>query len=167
MTRKRLIRARKGDIGFATTLPASLINTLRAEARQRRVQQKQIVLSALEAFFHPEGQDSRDAMIGRRLNRIDARQRALAQQHEIIAETLALFVRVWLTNTTEVPDSQKSEANAQGGKRYQRFIEHLVKRLGAGQSLFTELPKEVLLTASDFEPAASSETPGTEQQSGE
>ena len=164
MTQKRSTRAKKGDIAFATTLPIKLVARLKTEARQRRVQQKQIVLSALEAFFHSDGQDSRDAMLGRRLNRIDARQRALTQQQEIIAETLALFIRVWLTNTTEVPDSQKSEANAQGGKRYQRFIEHLVKRLGSGQSLFTELPKEVLLTASDFEPAASSETPDHEQQ---
>lgn len=160
MTQKKSVSTKK----FATTLPVHLINLLKTEARQRRVQQKQIVQSALEAFFHADGQDSRDAMIARRLNRIDSRQCALAQQQEIIAETLALFIRVWLTNTTEVPDNQKSEANAQGGKRYQRFIEHLVKRLGSGQSLFTELPKEVLLTTSDFEPAASSETPDHEQQ---
>ena len=160
MTQKKSVSVKK----FATRLPVHLLNLLQTEARQRRVQQKQIVQSALEAFFHTDGQDSRDARIARRLNRIDTRQRALAQQQEIIAETLALFIRVWLTNTAEVPDSQKSEANAQGGKRYQRFIEHLVKRLSAGQSLFTELPKEVLLTASDFEPAASSETSDHEQQ---
>ena len=167
MTTRRLIRAQKGDRPFTTTLPVNLINLLKTEARQRRVQQKQIVQSSLEAFFHPEGQDSRDALIARRLNRIDARQRASAQQQEIMAETLALFIRVWLTNTNEVPDNRKQEANAQGSKRYQRFIDHLVKRLSVGQSIFTELPKEVMLTPSDFEPIASSETSVHERQTGD
>lgn len=66
MTPKRSTRAKKGDIAFATTLPIKLIALLKTEARQRRVQQKQIVLSALESFFHSDGQGSRDAMIGRR-----------------------------------------------------------------------------------------------------
>lgn len=157
MTVKRSTRPKTGDIPFTTTLPVQLVNLIKTEARQRRVQQKQIVLSSLEAFFHPEGQDSRDAMIARRLNRIDARQRAIEQQQEIVAETLALFIRVWFTNTHEIPDSQKSEANAQGNKRYQRFIDQLAKRIGAGQSIFTELPKEMVLREQDFESKAAAD----------
>lgn len=150
MTKKK---SKEPQMSFATTLPDSLIKTLKAEARQRRIQQNKIVQAALEAFFHPEGQDNRDAMIARRLNRIDARQRATEQQLEIIAETMALYIRVWFTNTNEVPDSQRETANLQGNKRFDRFVKALADRLGKGNTLYSELPHEVIVKEKDFEKA--------------
>ena len=121
------------------------------EAATRSVPRQGIIESAVLDRFSLESQEDRDARIARRLNRIDNRLRVVERQLEITAETQAHFVRMWLAATAEIPEEQRDAAYRQAQFRYERFIQTLGKRLRAGQSIFVELPKEVVVKSEDFE----------------
>ena len=61
----------------------------------------------------------------------------------ISTETLALFVRFWLTITPPLPSDAQAAAQVKGRERYEGFIEALGRRLQKGQSLFQEIPNDV------------------------
>ena len=69
---------------------------------------------------------------------------------EIVGETLSLYVRVWLTNTKELPEEQQELARKLGGKRYKKFLEILGKNLQGNRTIFEELPGEVYCTKDSF-----------------
>ena len=50
-------------------------------------------------------------------------------------ETLALFIRFWLTITPPLPNDAHAAAQVKGRERYEGFIEALGRRLQKGQSL--------------------------------
>jgi hypothetical protein len=71
------------------------------------------------------------------------------QRHSAITnETLALFVRFWLTHTPPLPDTVQAAAQSKGRERYEGFIEALGRRLGRGKSLLDEITREAEATAS-------------------
>lgn len=118
---------RSRDKHYTTILPQELISRLKANARKNRIQQKQIVISALSDFLNPP-ERSEDALL-QRLSRIEGKQRSIGNKLEILSETLALFIQVWFANTYELPDKDKALATAQGEKRFGKFVETLQKRL--------------------------------------
>lgn len=137
------MRIKPGDISFTTTLPKELGKLLKAEARSRRVQQKQIAISALTSFLSPP-EKSEDVLL-RRLSRIEGRQQAIDDKLEILSETVALFIQVWFSNTFELPENEKATASSQGEKRFNKFIEALNRRLsadGEGEQLDVSTKRE-------------------------
>jgi hypothetical protein len=62
----------------------------------------------------------------------------------ISTETLALFVRFWLTITPPLPSDALAAAQVKGCERYEGFIEALGRRLQKGQSLLMEIPDDIL-----------------------
>jgi hypothetical protein len=67
----------------------------------------------------------------------------LSKGQEVLAETLALYIRGYLTTSIELPQDQKPAALAQAGRRWKKFLEILSERVGGGQILFTDLPEKV------------------------
>ena len=132
------------QVGFSTTLPRSLVEVLKQQAKKRRLQQKQLTQSALETFLFPQEPIVQEPTILRTLRRIEARQHAFERNMEILAETLSVYIRVWLTNTYEVPMAHKEGAVLQGTRRYGQFVEMVSRQLKEGSSWFGELPPETL-----------------------
>lgn len=120
------------------------------EARQLHVSRQQIMESAVKARYSPEAQEEREAQIISRLNRIDTRMRVLEHDLMVIAEIQNIFMRMWLTANIEVSESQRVTLQAEGQKRYERFMTSLSKRIGSGQSILAELPREVALSDDSF-----------------
>jgi hypothetical protein len=131
-------------------LEPKLIERVDAEACSRRVARQEVLESAVYDRYSQESQEERDALIARRLNRLDNRGKAMARDLETTAETLALFIRMWLAVSAEVPEEQRGAAYLNAQARYERFLKSLHKRLNAGQSILTDLPREVVVKEEDF-----------------
>ena len=63
----------------------------------------------------------------------------LERNDAIALETLALFIRTWLTANPATTDQASAAARAKGAERYGRFVEALGRRLSSGDSLAREV----------------------------
>jgi hypothetical protein len=64
-----------------------------------------------------------------------ARPRRLARLERVVGigvETLALFIRFWLTTTPSLPEPAAQAARAKAGARYNNFVAALGRRLNQG-----------------------------------
>ena len=77
-----------------------------------------------------------------------ARRRRVAQGDVVQAETLALFVRFWLTAVPPLPDTAQAAAQAKGRERFEGFVETLGRRLAKGRSFADEIVQDVPATTS-------------------
>lgn len=132
----------------------ALKKRLDLEATQRRISKRSIVERALQAYFDPDQQDERDAMLARRLLNLDRRYEGIERQNKIMAEALAVFVQGWLVQNPEIPPEQRAPANAQASLRYAKFIERIARNFAEHSTLYDRLPQEVIVTAADFLKAA-------------
>ena len=98
-----------------------------------------MVETALASFLSPDNSERMEAALGKRLDRLTRQVERLERHVTISNETIALFVRFWLTATSPVPDSALPAAQAKGRERYERFVEALGRRLAKGQGLAQEL----------------------------
>lgn len=96
-----------------------------------------IVAAAVAAFLSPEG-DGRE-VIARRLDRLSRQFERLERDQTILIETLALYVRYYLTVSAPLPEAHQAAAKAQGQARFAQFVEQLGRRIGRGHSLVREL----------------------------
>jgi len=85
---------------------------IRDEASRRGVTQQSIIMTALKDRYDPDFQLAKDAMVAERLNRVDRNVKAVLDSCVVIAESQSFFVRMWLTNTEEVPADQRDRAVA-------------------------------------------------------
>jgi hypothetical protein len=112
-------------------------------AAQRGLTKSSIVEAAVASFLSPDAADRREAVFVRRLDRLTRQVERLERDLTISVETLALFVRFWLSVTPPLPDSAQAAAKAQGSERYEAFIETLGRRLQQGRSLVREVSEEI------------------------
>lgn len=96
-----------------------------------------IVATAVAAFLSPVD-DGRE-LIAKRLDRLSRQFERLDRDQTILIETLALYVRYYLTVSAPIPEAHQVAAKAQGQARFAQFVEQLGRRLGRGQSLAREV----------------------------
>jgi hypothetical protein len=101
------------------------------------------VEAAVASFLSPDGADKREAAFARRLDRLSRQVQRMERDLGVTAETLALFVRFWLTITPPLPNDAQATAQIKGRERYEGFIETLGRRLQKGQSFLKEIPDDV------------------------
>lgn len=102
-----------------------------------------VVEAAIGSFLSPDDSDRREAVIAKRLDRIVRVLERLERNDGITLETVALFIRFWLTSTPALPEHSSSAARAKGGERYDRFVEALGRRLASGSSVLKEVSIDV------------------------
>jgi predicted transcriptional regulator len=130
-------------------LPAELAATLDDYAARKHVSRVHIVEAALESFLSPDGAERLEAALARRLDRMTRAIERLERHATITNETLALFVRFWLTHTPPLPDTAQTAAQAKGRERYEGFVEAVGRRLARGTLLLDEITREIDTRASD------------------
>ncbi len=131
-------------------------------ARRKRVSQASIVEAALASHLSPDGADRLEAALARRLDRLTRQSERLERHVAISNETLALFVRFWLTATPPLPDTAQAAAQAKGRERFEGFVEALGRRLAKGRAFADEITQEIEALAaaeSEHQPAASPASP--------
>ncbi len=74
----------------------------------------------------------------------------------IAVETMAVFVRFWLTSTPALPEPAQAAARAKGAERYDAFLAALGRRLAKGPTLRQEIPED-LVRPTDPGPMAAGE----------
>jgi hypothetical protein len=102
-----------------------------------------IVAAALASFLSPDAGDRREAAFATRLDRLSRQFDKLERDQNILIETLALYVRYYLSVTASVPEAHQDAARAQGTARFEQFIQQLARHLQRGHSLVREVHEEV------------------------
>lgn len=131
-------------------------------AKRKRISQASIVEAALASHLSPDGADRLEAALARRLDRLTRQSERLERHVAISNETLALFVRFWLTATPPLPDTAQAAAQAKGRERFEGFVEALGRRLAKGRTFADEITHEIEALAaaeSEDEPAAPPASP--------
>ena len=93
-------------------LDPDVMNALADYAAARDVSQSLIAEAAIASFLSPDAAERKEAAITRRLDQLDRRVQRLERDVGIATETLALFVRFWLTTTPALPESRPRPRHA-------------------------------------------------------
>ncbi len=131
-------------------------------AAMKGLSKSSIVAAALASFLSPDSGDQREAAIAKRLDRLSRQFDKLERDQNILIETMALYVRYFLTVSTPVPEAHQDAARAQGRARFEQFVEQLGRHLMRGRSLVKEVIEEIqpdpsqLFGPRDGEPAGDS-----------
>lgn len=112
-------------------------------ARRKRVSQASVVEAALASFLSPDSADRLEAALARRLDLLTRQSERMERHVTIGNETLALFVRFWLTSTPPLPDSAQATAQAKGRERFEAFVDAVGRRLGKGRTFADEVTRDL------------------------
>ena len=116
-----------------------------ADYAARRDQSLSLIAeAAIASFLSPDAAERQEAIIAKRLDQIDRRISRLERDAGISVETLALFIRFWLTTTPALPEPAQAAARAKGAERYDSFVAALGRRLVKGPKLRQEIPEDVV-----------------------
>ncbi|WP_018319025.1 CopG family transcriptional regulator [Bradyrhizobium sp. WSM2793] len=124
--------------------PPELLKQISDLADRRKLSRSAIVEAAVASFLSPDGADRREAAFARRLDRLSRQVQRLERDVGLMAETLALFIRFWLTITPPLPNDAQAAAQAKGRERFEGFVEALGRRLQKGQNFLREIPEDVV-----------------------
>ena len=119
-------------------------------ATMKGLSKSSIIAAALASFLSPDSGDQREAAIAKRLDRLSHQFDKLERDQNILIETLALYVRYFLTVSTPVPEAHQEAARAQGRARFEQFIEQLGRHLLRGRSLVKDVVEEIQPGQSQF-----------------
>ncbi len=111
-------------------------------AVHKGVSKSAVIAAALASFLSPDAADQREAAMSKRLDRLSRQFDRLERDQGILIETMALYVRYFLTVSVPVPEGQQDAARAQGRARYAQFIEQLARHIQRGRSLVREVHEE-------------------------
>ena len=125
------------------TLPPELLGKLNDLADRRKLSRSAVAEAAIASFLSPDGQDMREAAFTRRLDRLSRQTARLERDVRLTADTLALFVRHWLTITPPLPAEAHATAQVKGKERFEGFVETLAIRLQQGNSFLDEIPDDI------------------------
>jgi predicted transcriptional regulator len=123
-------------------LDPEMFGSLEAFAKRQGKPKSLVAEAAIASFLSPDDSDRREAAIAKRLDRIVRVLERLERNDTITLETIALFIRFWLTSTPALPEHSNPAARAKGAERYDRFIEALGRRLSSGSTMLNEVSIE-------------------------
>lgn len=124
-------------------LDPKLARELAGFAGERRKSMSLVAEAAIASFLSPDAAERQEAVLARRLDRIGRQIERLERDTGIGIETLALFIRFWLTATPALPEAHQAAAQAKGRERYERFVETLGRRLSKGPTLVSEVSHDL------------------------
>jgi len=139
---------------MSTRINMYIPHKLRAEldliARKSGVTKSAIVEAALRGHFSAENGDKRDAVFIKRLDRMTRQMDRQARDFLVISETLALFIRYYLTVMPPLATSEKQAAQALGHERFESFVIQLSKRLRKKASFIHDVIEDIPKAEPDF-----------------
>lgn len=121
------------------SLPVEMIGRINDLADRKRLTRSAVVEAAVESFLSPDHADMQEAALTRRLDRLSRQIARLERDQRITTETLALFVRFWLTVTPPIPPEDQATAQAKGRERFEGFVDALGKRVQQGRGFVDEV----------------------------
>lgn len=119
------------------------VKRLNELAIKKGVSKSSIIAAALASWLSPDAGDQREAVIAKRLDRLSRQFERLERDQNIMIETMALYVRYYLTVSTPVPEAHQDAARSQGKLRFAQFVEQLGRHLQRGRSLVRDVQEEI------------------------
>lgn len=110
----------------------------------RRDQSLSLIAEAgIASFLSPDAAERQEATTTKRLDQLDRRMTRMERDVGIAVETLAVFVRFWLTTTPALPEPAAQAARAKSSERYEAFVTALGRRLAKGPKLRQEVSEDI------------------------
>ena len=128
---------------FTVYLDPDVARALADFAARRDQSQSMIAEAAIASFLSPDDADRREAVVAKRLDQLDRRMTRMERDIGITVETLAVFIRFWITTTPALPEPAAQAARAKSAERYEAFITALGRRLVKGPKLRQEIVEDV------------------------
>jgi predicted transcriptional regulator len=130
-------------VRLSVYLDPEIMRALADYAGRRDRPRSLVAEAAISSFLSPDDDERREAAIAKRLDGIDRHMRRLERDIGIAVETMALFVRFWLSSTPQLPDALQAAVRAKAGERYDNFVDALGRRLAKGPNLRQEIGEDV------------------------
>ena len=130
-------------------------------AVHKGISKSSIIAAALSTFLSVDGAEQREAVTGRRLDRLSRQFDRLERDQYILIETLALYIRYYLTVSLPIPEGQQDAARAQGRLRFTQFVEQLGRHLQRGRSLVRDVQADAFAQTDPDAQAPSSAAEGS------
>lgn len=124
-------------------LDPAVMNRLAEHAARRDHSRSLVAEAAIESFLSPDAAERQEAAITKRIDQLDRRMMRMERDVGIGVETLAVFIRFWLTTTPALPEPAAQAARAKAAERYDSFVTALGRRLAKGPKLRQEIPEDV------------------------
>ncbi|MBM9401034.1 ribbon-helix-helix protein, CopG family [Gluconacetobacter azotocaptans] len=132
-------RSRRLNIYF----DPDILKQLEARAARRDLSKSALVETAVLSFLTDDAAERQEAATSRRLDRMSRQIAGLEEDLSILAETLTLFIRFWLTSTPPLPESARASARAMGLERFEGFLTALERRLATGDRFLRERSRDI------------------------
>lgn len=129
-------------------LDPEIMTALADYAARRNHSRSLIAEAAIASFLSPDAAERQEAATTKRLDQIDRLMTRMERDIGISVETLAIFVRFWLTTNPPLPEPAQAAAKAQAGKRYDAFVSALGRRIAQGPKLRQEISEDIDLPQS-------------------
>lgn len=111
-------------------------------ATKKGVSKSSLVAAALASWLSLASGEQREVAMGKRLDRLSRQFERLERDQNILIETVALYVRYYLTVSAPVPEAHQEAARAQGRLRFTQFVEQLGRRWQKGRRLIDDIERE-------------------------
>jgi hypothetical protein len=121
----------------------SVAQRLKLAAKRPGTNKSAIVDAALDRFLNPERDERGDAALIRRLDRVSRQLDRTERDVSVVAETVALFVRYYLTITPPLPLGDQDAARALGRERFELFVAQVGKRVASDRRLVADVMERV------------------------
>lgn len=124
-------------------LDPAVMNRLAEHAARRDHSRSLVAEAAIGSFLSPDAAEKQEAAITKRLDQLDRRMTRLERDVGIAVESLAVFIKYWVSTTPTLPEPATQAARAKAGERYDQFVTALGRRLAKGPKLRQEISEDV------------------------
>ena len=124
-------------------LDPAVMNRLAEHAARRDHSRSLVAEAAIESFLSPDAAERQEAAITKRLDQLDRRMTRLERDVAIAVESLAVFIKYWVSTTPTLPEPAAQAARAKAGERYDQFVTALERRLAKGPKLRQEISEDM------------------------
>ena len=114
-----------------------------------------LVEEGLKAMLEPQALPGIDEALLRRLDHLNRTVARIDRDMAIVTETLALFVRYFLTITPPLPQSDQEPARLLGRERFEVFVTEVGRRIAGDRRLVAEVLESIAKNEPDLFATAS------------
>ena len=145
---------RRGRIRLQSYIESAMGQRLEAFCAAKGLTEGAVVHAALGQYFDGTGDA---ALVMRRLDRLGRAGERTQRDLELVAETLGLFIQMWLAHTPQLPEDAKASART-APIRFQQFVTRLAEEFSGGHRFIDDLPRECLADEAELRSASSTIT---------
>lgn len=124
---------------YALYISRPLASKFDLVAQQRHGSKSAMLEEALRLSLEPQRVPGAEEVLVRRLDELHKVVGTVNRDVAIVTETLALFVRYFLTITPPLPQSEQEPARLLGRERFQVFVAQVGRRLATDHRLVSEV----------------------------